>query len=331
VSGLAGLRREPATAKEQATSWSAGGDLAALGARLGVWAAVLSGPLALAVVVLDDPAPAPVVAAVKDPAANLSALPAGEAAARVVSLWLSGAQRPESASQLAALAPGIAQLDLRLRRQPAALTQLRVAQADPGAAVGEWSILIGADVAANEATRPVRRYYRVPVTVDTNGVASVLALPAPAPEPRTPQAAPALAYRTEVPTTGPLGEAVTGFLTSLLTQSGDDVNRWTSPDSQIEAVRPAAASAIRVEQISSDNPVTAQLDAVPATGRARLLVSVSLLDIDEEPLPSTYALGVAVRDGRWEIAAIDPLPALRATPGAALEPGPLNSPAPSVP
>lgn len=179
----------------------------------------------------------------------------------------------------------------------------------PATSVGSasaGSVTDGTDVAA----APVWLTAQVPVATDGTGWAT-LSLPAivAAPPART---APDLPYRESVSTSDPLGVSVAGFLTALVTSSGD-VSRYLAPGTSISPIGGARPSAdepddlvkVGVDAVQTNVPVP----VTPGDGATvHVLTAATVTRGNGDQLQTTYAMTWRARSGRWEIVSIDPAP-----------------------
>jgi hypothetical protein len=102
-----------------------------------------------------------------------------------------------------------------------------------------------------------------------------------------------------------LAVTLEAFFRGLLA-GGGDMERYLAPGSSIPPVTPPPYGEVSVTELRAwpGSPVD-RADRVPPDGTTvRLLVTVSA---DRAPLPLAYPVTVAVRGGRWEVVAIDPL------------------------
>lgn len=194
-----------------------------------------------------------------------------------------------------------------------------------------WNVVVAVTVeepqdatgagATEEAAAVVaqRRFFQVAVSVDTaEDTRLALTLPSPvaAPAAGTP---PTLAYDERISSSSPLASAAGEFLTGLLVEG--DVTRITSPGAEINPVLPAPYSAVSVEDVSAalGGLDTAELEnptELPEDGTSvQLLVQATATSpvaagTPERVTAMTYALTLTSRQGRWEVSALDPAPAL---------------------
>ncbi|GAB20530.1 hypothetical protein GOEFS_119_00200 [Gordonia effusa NBRC 100432] len=184
-----------------------------------------------------------------------------------------------------------------------------------------YSVKVSASVSPLASSgAAVRRYYLVPVAV-IGGNVRALSLPSPAPSPST-NVKVGLDYDNDAATSAPIVQAASGFLTAMLTGSGD-VTRFTSPGAHLAAITPAPFTKIDLALARADQPVIPDASAVPVDGqRIRLLITVTAhpagasTDVTDG-LPMTYALTMTARAGRWEVTSVDPAPAANITTGDA--------------
>lgn len=303
--------------------WTAGSSsLARLTVPL-LFLAALSGPAAVMLSwtsARSDPVVPAVVGDTPDLAARRVA--AEETALGWVLAWL-GASRADSA----ALKRWWSGSELRLPDVGAQVSAARVLQST-AVAPGVWSVLVAADVSTGVATQ--RRYFQVPVAVsggEHTAAARALTIPAEVSAPGT-DASAQLAYTTGIPVSSPPGATVAGFLTALLTGTGD-LSRWSSPANAARAVTPPVCRSVTVQAIVADRDVPGLITGNPTDGDSVALLVTA--DLRAEPAVTTPAttpgpslgpsgapmvatgqwlLSITARAGRWEVASIDLTPAL---------------------
>lgn len=170
---------------------------------------------------------------------------------------------------------------------------------------GVWSVTVSATTWTSSTTR-TRRYFVVPVAY-TDGALVASALPAPAAAPLTGQQQETI-YQYQAPSSSSVTKAINDFLAALLAGSGD-LTRFISPGAQIRPVTPPAyPMGVQVTNVLLDVELT-DMDENPATGRTlHALVSASGSAGPEQATPIQYPLTLVAREGRWEIASIDPAP-----------------------
>jgi hypothetical protein len=314
----------------QVVEWSNGPALVtkAWGAALAL--ALLAGPAALVWTAL-RPAPAPVSAAAGAASTGETAA-ANERAVELVETWL----RADSDDQqlLASLtnAPvgSLPQEGLTIRDSSVA----QVEQTDDGV----WSVTVGVDVAepAPGSTPPaggggkadkeeaevalvwVRRYFQVPVLVDRTDTewsgpdlaVTALALPAPVPGPAAAAEPPDLDYSETISPTSAAGQSVAGFLAAMVAGDGE-ITRYLRPGTSIPAVIPAPYSAVAVTGIKGSHEVTE--DPTDGDG-THALTTVELTRLDGQQTTAQYVLTLVARDGRWEVAGLEPAVRIDTTP-----------------
>ncbi len=299
--------------------WTAGSSsLARFTVPLVVLAA-LCGPVALMVSWLSSHVPQTSVAPATDSPDLLARRAAAEEAALGwVQAWL-GASAADSTS----LKRWWSGVELRLPAIGSQVAGARVVQST-AVAPGIWSVLVSGDVTPlGQPTQ--RRYFQVPVAVgggEGTASARALTIPAEVPAPGT-DAGAQLAYGTGVPVSGPAGSTVAGFLTALLTGSGD-LARWSSPTNPARSVTPAVARGVSVQTLLADREVPGLITGTPSDGESvSLLVTADLRSDRPQPTVSSspvtdapsvttgqWLLTLTARAGRWEVSSIDSTPAL---------------------
>ncbi|MER5184779.1 conjugal transfer protein [Streptomyces sp. NPDC002896] len=266
--------------------------------RMGVWAAVAAGPIALAVAVT---APATVVhtAAEAKPTRVRTPVPANPAgyAGVFLTAWLRSSRGDDSSAQ-ARLAQSLApEVDLPERGDAQPKLESVVAVRSAQRSGQRWSVTLAAQYAEAGV-----RYYVVPVAADSSGTTftvtgapGVVAGPARAQAARSP-------YRVTVPTTGDLSLAAGEFLAAYVTGSGE-VDRYLAPGVKLSAVSPAPYEAVTVTQLDAIEEAAAA-EQVPADGtRVRVAAQVEARD-KAGRWPLSYELTFTARSGRWEVAAL---------------------------
>lgn len=317
----------------QVVEWSNGPALVtkAWGALLAL--ALLAGPAALVWTALrPEAAPASAVAGSADTA---QAAAAEERAIELVETWL----RADSDDQqlLASLtnAPvgSLPQEGLTIRDSSVAQTE----QAEDDV----WSVTVGVDVAepapgstpppateGEEAEVPlvwVRRYFQVPVLVDRTETewsgphlaVTALALPAPIAGPAAAAEPPNLDYPETISPTSAAGQSVAGFLSAMVAGDGE-ITRYLRPGTAISPVTPAPYSAVSVTDINGSHEVTED----PADGDGtHALISAELTRLDGNTTTAQYVLTLVARDGRWEVAGVEPAVRIDTTPSGTIDSG----------
>lgn len=299
--------------------------------------ALLAGPVALAWTAL-RPEAAPVAASAGTSDSGERAA-ATERAIELVETWL----RADSDDQQLITSLTNAPVGT-LPQEGLTIRDSSVAQIEP-ADDDVWSVTVGVDVAEpapgstpppaqdkaakdKEAEVPlvwVRRYFQVPVLVDRtetewSGPAlavTALALPAPVPGPAAAAEPPDLDYPETVSPTSAAGESVTGFLAALVAGDGE-ITRYLRPGTSVTAVTPAPYSAVKVTGIKGSHEVPES----PVDGDGtHALTTVELTRLDGQKTTAQYVLTLVARDGRWEVAGVEPAVRIDTTPTGTIDPG----------
>lgn len=281
--------------------------------RLAVWAAIATGPLALAASCASAPAPhssAPTVRPVAS--AGPGADPAGFAQ-MFLSLWLrtDSAEDMGQSGALRAMAPGVDLLtnpqNAQSTRTVAQTSVIRSQQIGPG----DWSVVVAAELVSGSAAH--LRYFAVPVSVSATGELgsmSVVAAPAEVAGPASSSGVTA-AYPFEASPGSALVASVSGFVQAYLTGSGE-VAPLLAPGAQVATLSAAPYAQTQVLSVGVDRDAMAA--PVPRDGTvARVWVQVTAADQAGTRWPLRYALRMRARAGRWEVAALDPGPLLATT------------------
>ncbi|MEU9286420.1 conjugal transfer protein [Streptomyces sp. NPDC048275] len=266
--------------------------------RLGVWAAVAAGPVALAVAVA-TPATVVQAAPTAKPATVKTAAAANPAGYATVFLdaWLRSHAGDESSAQARlaqSMGPDVDLPDTSgAQPGPESVVAVRSAQQTGEA----WSVTLAAQYADGSV-----RYFAVPVVADSarasftvSGAPGVVAGPARAGEVQSP-------YKVTVPTDGDLSSAAGEFLAAYLTGAGE-VDRYLAPAVSLSPVSPAPYETVTVQQLlAADQDASAE--SVPQDGtRVRVMAQVEARD-SAGRWPLAYELTLKVRSGRWEVAGL---------------------------
>lgn len=159
------------------------------------------------------------------------------------------------------------------------------------------------DDKGKETTSWIPSWYQV-VVQSKEGAMAPAGLPAPIAVPAI-GSTPQLGYPSRV-TNKEIQATVADFMTAYLTGQGD-VTRYVSPETNINAITPAYWTQAKVKTIQSGEEIS---DKTPANGQdAEILINMNLTH-DTSTKPAQYVLTLKVRDGRWEIQALNLSPAL---------------------
>lgn len=289
--------------------WTNGSALMTKAGIAGMWTCLVSGPLALMLLVFGIfGATEPAIIGTKSiTAAEVSqGQSAGEFARGFITAWLRGTRGNEQ--EVAVYLGGTVPLGLKLPDAAPAISEVNLVSIDPHGP-GQWTAVVG--VTVGEKTGPLRRFYSVPIKGEEHSYVSA-SLPTPVAAP-TVASAVASQYGAQVSATSTVWQSVAGFLSAVLAGQAD-VSRFTSPDVQIMAITPAPYSTVEIATVTANREI-ATSDTAPASG-AKLKVMATVNGVTAGGSTTVqYALDLAGRDGRWEIAAIDPYPL--AKPGSA--------------
>ncbi|MGW6248020.1 conjugal transfer protein [Streptomyces roseolus] len=288
----------------------------ALLVRLGVWAALAAGPVALLHAV-GSPAPVAVkpAAASRPTAVQPTAVVAGEAgpagfAETVIGLWLecgTAAEPSAALAQLRLLAPGVRAP--RWDRHPLVALQVaavRTVRAENGG----WAVTVAARLADAVAGVPAEqsarglRFFMVPVTETGTGADRVFVAGAPM-EISGPQdgRAPVSPYTARVDDPA-LTDTVHGFLSAFL-GAGGGAERYLAPGTALARPETRFTGVESLQVLAQGRP--------PAVGQegatTRVRAEVTATDSAGREWPMAYAITLTARGGRWEIASLDTTPA----------------------
>lgn len=190
-----------------------------------------------------------------------------------------------------------------------------------------WTVTISVEVptptsnsAGNDNSKSTvnqRQYYRVPVAVDA---AQLRALDLPA-QIEPPRQGPELAQTYGNPC-GPdtaLGQVASGFLNAYLTGAGD-VARYTTVKSGLSALTPAPYKKLAKVSLNADRQ-----GCGTDGSQTKVLVTVEPETSAGQAASLAYPLTMVRGEGQWQVASIDPSPALQ-TPLAVVGKGPAQAP-----
>lgn len=277
-------------------------------------AALASGPVAVvgvaAVVWSSSPTDGPVAEA-SSAVARAERASAGEFATRVVRSWLQADR--EHSEEWKQLAPSGSSVNLpEVGMQTADAQVASIDRHDQA-----WSVVVGVTVTdADESAS--RRYFQVPVTAADHAVAA-LSLPTPVAGPSEDDSG-RLDYGQIVQPGGPVAEVVDGFLQAYLIGEGD-VARLSAPGASIRAVKPPPYASVSISEVKARDRDVDTSQAPDEGTDLRVIVTGDAVISDSQQATVSYALTLTARAGRWEVAAIDPVPAWTHTENRR-EPGP---------
>jgi hypothetical protein len=323
----------------QVVEWSNGPALMtkAWGALLAL--ALLAGPAALVWTAL-RPEPAPVAVAA-GAASSAEEAAASERAVELVETWLRADSDDQQllASLTSAPAGSLPQEGLTIR--DASVAQVEAAEDDV------WSVTVGVDVAepapgSTPAPAPsggtgradetaevplvwVRRYFQVPVLVERTDTrysgpelaVTALALPAPVPGPAAAAEPPDLDYPETISPTSAAGQSAAGFLSAMIAGDGE-ITRYLRPGTAISAITPAPYSAVAVTGIKGSHEITENPADDDGT---HALITAELTRLDGNKTTAQYVLTLVARDGRWEVAGVEPAVRIDTTPSGTIDSG----------
>lgn len=285
-------------------------------ARLGVWAALVSGPIGLAVACASPANVTPTAQPAPPPSADLRMGDPSGVAVLFCDLWLrsdTGAADNSTAQAVHRLAP-----DVELPKRPdAAAAVPQDAVAIRSARVGQerWSVVVAVRLAARDdasprssvvaGTRPLVRYYAVPVSSEEraggSGEFTVTAAPAQIAGPTGAKTSPSPFTQT-LPAEGPLSSSLADFFRAYLAGVGD-IERYLSPGTRLDAVPATGYVRIAVDEVSATSETAA--GPVPADGTtSRVRARVTATDSTGARWPLAYELTVTARSGRWDITSL---------------------------
>ncbi len=282
-------------------------------ARIGVWAALAAGPVALAVACA---MPRTVVTGAQSPTTAPSTLrtadPAG-VASLFCELWLrSDAMAADSSTAQAVheLAPNV---DLPRRSGTTAVTRT-VAVHSAQLGDGSWSVVVAAQFTVRDETSEsakasdlltIVKYFAVPVVAADSasgaGAFTVTAAPAQIAGPGTAKA-PSSPFEDALPGDSALMSSLGEFFNAYLVGVGE-VDRYLSPGAKLTAVPGSGYTSVVVDRAAADSEVAS--GAVPQDGTVvRVQAHISATDTEDGRWPLVYTLTLTARSGRWEVTAL---------------------------
>lgn len=284
-------------------------------ARLGVWAALAAGPLALAAVVA---MPRTTVAqAVPAPRATEAVRPPADprgVAELFVDLWLradTAAPDSPTTAALRSLAPGV-DLPKRPPSSDAVPAARVVAVRMSEGAGGAWTVMVAvlrdqtpAAGGPGSAVSPVR-YFAVSGTRGPgSGLVRVVGAPAEVAAPEAPTS-PAEEVTHRVPADSALGTTLGEFVRTYLGGGqGAGLDRYLSPGLNVAVPKSAPYTRVEVDDVAADTEKTLG-PGVPADGTAaRVRIRVTGEDAQGGRWPLLYRVEVTARAGRWEISQLE--------------------------
>ena len=189
-------------------------------------------------------------------------------------------------------------------------------QGGPLQAAGQnYAIVVSVSVVpvgADPAATPERRYFSVPV-VFVGDDARAAAVPAAVAAPATGGDL-TLGYRFRVGLDHSLNQSIGQFLSAMVAGAGE-ISRYTSPGSPIRAVTPAPYTSVQITDLVSDTDFSSGAPADGATVRVLATATVTATDRAQTSTVQ-YPLTAIARGGRWEVFALDPMPLLANSTGA---------------
>ncbi|GAA4981142.1 hypothetical protein GCM10025734_01370 [Kitasatospora paranensis] len=312
------LQDEP-TGWQTSTAAMAG---AARLARVGVWAALVAGPLLGGAALLGgcttEAAARPTPSASSTAASGTG--PAGFAQLYVQAYLAAGNGTENS------VAPYYSGT-LALNNPPGARTAATtVVMATTEVSPGYWSVTMAADVVVHpqgkSATDTGLHYFQVgieatgPATAGgaQQGVGPVgytaTSLPAEISAPSSLRPGVLVYGASTLSSTDPAQATVSGFLAAYLTGTGQ-LGPYTTPGVVMSPVSPAPYSSLTIAGISDDKPAgSSGSTAVPADGTLRRVLAQVNATSSAGTFSLNYALTLRARAGRWEVNALDLAPRL---------------------
>ncbi|MFF9569974.1 conjugal transfer protein [Streptomyces sp. NPDC014685] len=305
------------------------------------WALLISGPVLGGWALVSQPGSDARPAPVAQSSSGDTAGPGGFAEMYVAAFLRAG---EGSQNELGAFYSGAGDLELGGRPDAVQVGQIAAVRVKTVAPGRYWSVTVAARVlepsprasagAGTGGGQPVirMRFFQVPVEADrAGGPLAALALPAEVAAPAAGVPGATLAYGTPLPAqaSDPAVETLKQFFAAYLSDGGE-LGRYLSPGTRLSPVRPApygsvAVTRVAVESAFRDGDGDGRIGAPAGREQLRLVVDVGAVRPDGVERPLSYALTLAGRDGRWEVAAVD------ATPKVTLPGAPAASPSGALP
>jgi hypothetical protein len=295
--------------------------------RLGVWAAIAAGPLALAASCATSPVPRTAAHSAQAVPSTAASTDPGGFAQMFLSLWLRSDSAADGAQSavLRSVAPGVDLLSGAQSAQGAQAAQsaravaqtvvISSAQIQPG----YWSVVVAAEITTGGSTQ--LRYFAVPVQVSASGAGAgalgamtVVAAPAEVAPPANTGGV-ETAYSVEALSSSALAQSASAFLQAYLTGAGE-IASLLAPGARVTALSAPPYAQLQVSAVGVDR--TGLDGPVPADGiTAEVWVQATATDPAGTRWPLHYALRMRARAGRWEVAALEPGPLLAAAQSSA--------------
>ncbi|MFE5689889.1 conjugal transfer protein [Streptomyces sp. NPDC057651] len=287
------------------------------------WVLLISGPLLGGWAIVSPPATDTLPAPAVQSSSGDTAGPGGFAEMYVAAFLRAG---EGSQGELAAFYPRAEDLELGGKPDAVQVGQVaavRVREVAPGR---YWSVTVAARVlepaakntansTASEQPLIRMRFFQVPVEADRDsGPLAALALPAEISAPTGSAPMAELAYGAPLPAqaSDPAVDTLNQFFASYLSDSGE-LGRYITPGTRLSPVRPvpyrsATVTQVAVENTFQDSDGDGRIGAPAGRERLRVVVGIKAARPDGIARPLSYALTLAGRDGRWEVASLDGTP-----------------------
>ncbi|MFE0764718.1 conjugal transfer protein [Streptomyces smyrnaeus] len=260
--------------------------------RVLVYAALATGPAALAVACASGPAVVrsePSATAQRGAQSEHTADPAGYAAL-FVDLWSQGSGTAQLMAPDVPVPEWGEEAPSVERVHAVRSTQVRK---------GAWSVTVAVQLVGDS---PVR-FFTVPVATRSGQKFAVTAAPAEVAVPKAPSGGEEPPYRKSVPTTSPLASTVRDFLNAYAGGSGA-AERYLAPGASLPPLAPSPYEKVTVERLMAAGRQT-QGEVGKDGFEIRVRAEVTARDTEDREWPLTYGLRLAARDGRWEVRALE--------------------------
>lgn len=274
-------------------------------------ACLAAGPVALGVAMTAD---APVIvqkaqaSGVDAGAVVADSTVAGERGLQTVQLWLASTSQD----------PKLSEEGLAWPKDATKVSGLRVAAVDQGESGQAWQVTVAAQISGGQ------RFFAVPVRVE-EGAAVAVSMPRATAAPVAAKAPSTDYNQSSIAPTSAMATTLEDFLSAYL--GGGDTTRFTSPGTSVPSVIDSEWTTVRVNRVDAHVPsgADATSDSPDEGEKAQVYVEYAMQRGDDRTtaIPSSMALSLTARGGRWEISSIDPAPRMKGS-----QPSSESSPSP---
>lgn len=316
-------RKDRASKEPTGHTWTQGGEFGAKVTSGLMLAALLCGPVALGLAWAANARPATAVETVSDGGLSVQQQSAGGYALGFVEAWLNATRDDHG---LLAEYVDLAVAESVLGDEPWKYRDLALVSIDESDAPNFVTVVVSGSVKESvydsdgeSTTAWPRRFWQVMVSTTDDGL-GIASLPAAIDAPED-SVGVRTDYGTRLATTDPAGQTIVDFLGSYLTSAGD-LDRYVSPGADMTPINPAPFTQIEPIELLSEGEAAPE----PVEGQTlRVLATIAAGNVDSRVLPTTYALTLTARAGRWEVTSVDSTPVIPEVSDGAT---PVTTPAP---